>query len=91
VVILPSPQLLSVESQGDVKFSDENGVWNWVDATDRSRAMNAFTNDARRYGAQAKFIDDAKKEMEKKLREILSFHEKDVEIQYNTVERIRPL
>lgn len=91
IVTLPLPELLSVESQSDVKFMDENGVWNWVNAEDRSKAMNAFTNSARRYGAQGKFIEDAKREMEKKLKEILAFHEKDLEIHYNTVERIRPL
>jgi hypothetical protein len=91
IVTLPSPQLLSVESQGDVRFTDENGVWNWVDAVDRSKAMNAFTSDAKRYGTQAKFIADAKNEVEKKLREILAFHEKDIEIHYNSVERILPL
>ena len=89
IVTLPSPQLLSIEPQGDVKFMDENGVWNWVDAADRSKAMNAFTNDARRYGTRGKFIEDAKREMEKKLKELLAAHEKDVEIHYNTVERTR--
>jgi hypothetical protein len=88
VVTLPSPQLLSVESQGDAKFTDENGVWNWVDAADRSKAVNAFTKDARRYAEQGRFIEQAKPEIEKKLKEILAFHEKDVEIRYAMEERI---
>jgi hypothetical protein len=91
VVTLPPPQLLSIEPQGDVKFTDEHGVWNWVDAADRSKAMNAFTKDARRYGEQGKFVDQAKQEIEKKLKEILAFHEKDVEIRYNGGQRINPL
>jgi hypothetical protein len=91
VVILPSPQLLSVESQGDVKFADENGVWNWVDAMDRSKAMNAFTKDARRYAEQGGFIEQVKPEIEKKLKEILAAHEKDVEIRYASEQRINPL
>lgn len=82
VVTLPKPRLLSIEPQNDVTFTDENGVWNWVDADDRSKAMNAFTRDARRYGEQAQFVERARREMEAKLREILLLHEKHVEIRY---------
>lgn len=82
VVTLPRPQLLSLEPQGDVRFTDENGVWNWVDQADRSKAMNAFTRDARRYAQEGKFVDQAQLEMESKLREILLLHDKQVEIRY---------
>jgi hypothetical protein len=91
VVTLPAPELLSVEPQGDVKFTDENGVWNWVDAADRSKAMNAFTKDARRYAERGRFIEQAKLEIEKKLKEILALHEKNVEIRYVSEQRINPL
>jgi hypothetical protein len=91
VVTLPKPRLLSIEPQGDVSFRDENGVWNWVDANDRSRAMNAFTQDAKRYGQQAQFVEQARREMETKLREILLLHEKQVEIRYSENTKILPL
>jgi hypothetical protein len=91
IVTLPAPELLSVESQGDVKFTDENGVWNWVDTADRSKAMNAFTKDARRYAEQGRFIEQAKPEIEKKLKEILALHEKNVEVRYVSGQRINPL
>ncbi|HEX6225839.1 MAG TPA: DUF4230 domain-containing protein [Chryseolinea sp.] len=89
-VTLPKPKLLSIEPQNDVTFRDENGVWNWVDAEDRAKAMNAFTRDARRYGEQGKLIEQARLEMETKLREILLLHEKHVEIRYAN-ERIERL
>jgi hypothetical protein len=88
VVTLPPPKLLSLEPSGDVRFTDENGVWNWVDAADRSRAMNAFTRDARRYGQEARFVEQAKTEMENTLREIFSRHGKQVEFRYRSGERL---
>ncbi len=91
VVTLPKPQLLSVEPLGDVTFRDENGVWNWVDADDRAKAMNAFTTDARKYGQQAQFVDHARLEVETKLREIFSLHGMPVEIRYADGERVAPL
>ena len=91
VVTLPQPKLLSLEPSGDVRFTDENGVWNWVDAADRSRAMNAFTRDARSYGEQGKFIAQAKTEMENKLKEIFSLHDMEVEFRYSGSQRLSPL
>jgi hypothetical protein len=91
IVTLPQPELLSMEPSGDVRFSDENGVWNWVDAADRSRAMNAFTMDARRYGQEARFIEQAKTEMENKLREIFSRHNMHVEFRYASRQHIPSL
>lgn len=82
-VTLPNPQLLSIESLGDVKFEDENGYWNWIDEDDRSQAMNAFIRDAREYAATAGFVNQAQQIMEKKLREILTLHGKEVVIQYS--------
>lgn len=91
IVILPQPKLLSLEPLGDVRFMDESGVWNWVDAADRSRAMNAFTRDARRYGQEGKFVAQAKTEMENKLREIFSRHDMQVEFRYSDSQRLTPL
>ena len=87
VVTLPSPKLLSMETSGDVRFTDENGVWNWVDAQDRSKAMNAFARDARKYGQEAKFVEQAKSEMEKKLMQIFLGHRMQVEFRYPHGER----
>ena len=91
IVTLPQPKLLSLEPSGDVRFMDENGVWNWVDAADRSRAMNAFTRDARKYGQEGKFVAQAKAEMETKLKEIFALHDMPVEFRYTGSQRISPL
>lgn len=87
-VTLPAPQLLSLESQPDVTFRDENGIWNWVDAADRSAAMNAYTADARRYAEQAPFVADAQKAFEVRIREILKQHGKHAVIRYTSTETI---
>jgi hypothetical protein len=87
-VTLPPPELLSIESLSDVQFKDENGIINWVNMDDRNKAMNAFTSDARRYAQQATFVDDARKEMEKKLRTIFQQHGKEVIITYVDEPRI---
>jgi hypothetical protein len=49
---------------------------------DRSRAINAFHADARRYAQQASFVADARKEMEEKLRTIFQQHGKELSIEY---------
>lgn len=89
VVTLPKPQLLSLESMDDVTFEDENGFINWVNMDDRSKAVNAFTSDAKRYAQEAAFVAKAQEEMEKKMTEILSSHGKRAEIRYTETERIR--
>jgi hypothetical protein len=83
VVTLPEPQLLSVEPKGDLKFADENGVWNWVRLEDRTKAVNAFNTDARKFAEKALFLTDAKAKMEEQLRKILLVHVKEVEFRYN--------
>lgn len=82
IVHLPEPQLLSLESQSDLRFTDENGVWNWVDQDDRAKAVNAFNTDARKFAAKALFVNNAKARMEEQLREILMRHVKEVEFRY---------
>jgi len=89
LVFLPKPQLLSIESLNDIKFEDENGYWNWVDMNDRSKAINAFTSDARNYAQQAEFVTKAQQAMENKMREILKLHGKEMEIHYSESARIR--
>lgn len=81
-VTLPQPQALSVESLGDIIYRDEHGVWNWVNMENRARATNAFIRDARRYANQAAFIQDAKKEMEERLMELLKPYVREVDVQY---------
>jgi len=82
IVKLPEPEILSVESQGDITYRDENGVWNWINTDDRTRATNAFIKDARTYANQAEFVKDAKEQMEKRLRLLLQPYAKDVVIEY---------
>jgi Protein of unknown function (DUF4230) len=83
LVMLPDPKILSVESQGDITYRDESGVWNWIDTDDRTRATNAFLQDARNYAAQAGFVNDAKEQMEKRLRLLLQPYAKEVVIEYS--------
>jgi hypothetical protein len=82
VVILPEPQVLSVELISDVKFNDEHGVWNWVNGQDRANAINAFQRDARKFAAQADFVQQAKVNMERQLGRILQQHQKEMEIKF---------
>jgi hypothetical protein len=84
IVRLPEPKILSVESQGDISYRDDQGVWNWIKAEDRSKATNAFIRDARKYADQAKFVQDAKMEVEEKLRILLKPYAKEVVIEYPT-------
>jgi hypothetical protein len=88
-VFLPKPKLLSIESLNDIKFEDEDGYWNWVNMDDRSKAINAFSTDARKYAQQAEFVMKAQQAMEEKLREILKLHGKEMEIHYSESERIK--
>jgi len=82
VVVLPEPQLLSVEPLGDLKFEDENGVWNWVNNNDRSNAINAFQTDARAYATRANFASETKGMVEQKLTSILKSYVDKVEFRY---------
>lgn len=83
VVRLPQPTILSVESQGDIVYRDESGFWNWVNPEDRSKATNAFIQDARRYSEQASFVQDAKVKVEEKLRVVLQPYAKEIRIVYS--------
>jgi hypothetical protein len=82
IVTLPSPKLLSLTPQPDITFTDENGFWNWINAEDRAKAINAFNLDATKYAGEADFVNQARKNMEGKLTEILNAHGKQVVIQY---------
>lgn len=91
IVYLPPPELLSIQSLDDVKFTDENGAWNWVNMEDRSKAMNAFTADARKYATNAGFVDAARESMVKQLTEILTAHGKSVEFRFEEGTLLRPM
>ena len=83
IVHLPEPTILSVESQGDISYRDENGVWNWINQDDRTKATNTFIRDARTFANQAAFVKDAKDQMEKRLQALLHPYAKEVAIEYN--------
>ncbi len=87
-VSLPEPQILSVESRGDISYRDEQGVWNWVNTGDRTRATNAFIVDARRNAEQAAFVEDSKVEMEKRLRALLAPYAEEVIITFDPSVRL---
>jgi hypothetical protein len=82
IVTLPPPQLLSVEPKGDLTFTDENGIWNWVDADDRAKAVNAFNIDARKFAEKNLLLTDTKTKMEEQLRTMMLRHVKEVEFRY---------
>ena len=81
-VLLPPPTTLSVELLSNVTYRDEQGIWNWVNMDDRTRATNAFIRDARRFASQARFITDAKAQLEKQLRPLLQPYAQEVIIEY---------
>jgi len=82
-VILSEPKILSVESNGDITYRDANGVWNWINADDRTKATNAFIQDARKYATNAGFVKDAKEQVEKRLRLLLQPYATDIVIEYS--------
>jgi hypothetical protein len=87
-VTLAEPRTLSVESKSDITYRDEQGIWNWVSVDDRTRATNAFIRDARRYADRARFVNDAKAEMEKRLRSLLQPYAEEVIITYEPSVRL---
>ncbi len=91
IITMPQPTLLSIQPMENMTFRDENGVWNWVNMDDRSKAVNAFNADARRFAMEGDFILQSRETLEKKLREILQGHGKTVEIQYEDTPRITPM
>lgn len=82
-VTLAQPRTLSVESSGDISYRDEQGIWNWVNIDDRTRATNAFIRDARRFADQAAFNEKAKSEVEKRLKILLRPHAEDVIVTFD--------
>jgi len=82
IVTLAEPQLLSVESKGDIMYRDEQGIWNWVNMKDRTLATNAFIKDARTYAEQAVFIKDARSKLEERLKLFFQQHGKELEVRY---------
>lgn len=88
-VTLPEPQTLSVESQGNIEYRDEQGIWNWVNTDDRTRATNAFISDARRFANHAPFVPDAKRKMEEQVRKLLDPYVDEVFVTYETSVRMR--
>jgi len=89
-VTLPAPSTLSVESQGDIEYRDEQGIWNWVNTADRTRATNAFISDARRYANHAAFVQHAKKEMEGRLKMLLKPYAEEVVTRYEDSVPLKP-
>lgn len=84
-ISLPEPQLLSLESQPDITYRDENGLWNWVSTEDRTTATNAFIKDAKVYALQAEFIKDARVRAEEQIRKVLAPHVDEVVFEYRVV------
>lgn len=84
IISLAAPVVLSVEPKGDIRYQDENGIWNWVNLDDRTKATNMFIVDARNYAEQADFVQDAKVKMEERLETFFKPYGKEVEIRYTT-------
>lgn len=81
-VTLPPPRTLSVESLGDISYRDEQGIWNWVNIDDRTRATNAFIRDARRFSEQARFNEKAQAEMVERLNVLLEPYADEVIVSF---------
>jgi hypothetical protein len=79
-VQLPTPRLLSLELLGDIEFRDEHGYWNWVNAGDRTRAINAFMQDARRHANETLNSKKVNESTAGKLAQIIRAHVREVEI-----------
>lgn len=89
-VVLPEPEILSVESKGDIEYRDENGIWNWVSTDDRTKATNAFIHDARKYAVQGPFVSEAKQKMEARVKALLAPHVDEVVVTFSVyLERAR--
>jgi len=84
-ISLPEPHLLSIESQPDITYRDENGLWNWVSTEDRTAATNAFIKDAKAYALHADFINDARARAETQIRKALAPHVDEVVFEYRVV------
>lgn len=80
VVGLPPPRILSVEMLGNTEFRDEHGIWNWVNSEDRSRAVNAFMADARRYSEQRLDSKKVSDTVVDNLIQVISPHVRELEI-----------
>lgn len=80
VVELPEPKILSLELLGDIEFRDEHGLWNWVNSEDRSRAVNAFMADARRYSGEHLDTKKISDDMVAKLVNVMGPHVREMEI-----------
>lgn len=89
-VLVSEPKILSVESQGDIVYRDEQGIWNWVSPDDRTKATNAFIADARNYAEQAAFVQDAKSKTEVQLKTLLQPYAKGVVIRYDLKAELLP-
>ena len=81
-VSLPPPRTLSVESLGDISYRDEQGIWNWVNIEDRTRATNAFIRDARRFSEEASFNGKAEAEMIQRLNVLLEPYAEEVIVSF---------
>jgi hypothetical protein len=81
LVILPEPELLSLQPTGDMKFEGYNGLWNYLTDESRSKALNAFHADAKKQAEKATYAN-AKMNAEVQLRKILESHGFEVEIRY---------
>lgn len=89
-VLISQPKILSVESQGDIIYRDEQGIWNWVSPDDRTKATNAFISDARKYAEHAAFVQDAKSKTEAQLKTLLRPYAKGVVIRYDLKAELLP-
>jgi hypothetical protein len=65
-------------------YNDDQGVWNWIKDDDRTKATNAFIQDARKYANQADFVENTKAQTEERLRELLKTYASEVVIEFGT-------
>jgi len=70
-VLLPQPKILSCEVISEGIVDRSSGAWNWLGPEDHQAALEKITKEARKQADRSSLGDDAKAEIERKLRGLL--------------------
>ena len=68
---LPTPELLSLDIGDDIELEGKSGLWNRITDDDRNRVMQDFRRDAQAQAVASDLLQQAQKEAEERLREVL--------------------
>jgi len=70
-ISLPQPKLLSCEMISKLTVDESSGLWNRISSTDRDKAEATMRDEARKQAEESSLKEEAKAEVEKKLRGLL--------------------